>query len=118
MTNNTLGGQQTYAAVWIEVRCADGVDGSCSNRRHNAPYCRCSYLLIGGAIQCKLPQLALIIDWQGIAQQCPERVAKNVFQVHGITKDDEVVFNRPFETGAGVVLFLKARTLLDWYGGL
>ena len=22
MTNNTLGGQQTYAAVWIEVRCA------------------------------------------------------------------------------------------------
>ena len=26
MTNNTLGEQQTYAAVWIEVRCADKTD--------------------------------------------------------------------------------------------
>ena len=91
---------------------ADGLDGSCSNRRRNAPYCRCSYLLIGGAIQCKLPQLALIIAWQGIAQQCPERVAKNVFQVHGITKDDEVVFNRPLRRAQVLSFFSKLEPCL------
>ena len=33
MTNNTLGGQQTYAAVWIEVRFADKAAawGICAN---------------------------------------------------------------------------------------
>ena len=43
-------------AVALKIK-PDGVDGSCSNRRCNAPYCSCHELLRKGATQCKLQQL-------------------------------------------------------------
>ena len=41
-----------------EGRIADGVDGSCSNQRRDALYCRCRNLLMRGATPWKLPQSA------------------------------------------------------------
>jgi transposase len=45
-------------------------------------------------------------------------LAKNIFQVHGITKDDEVAFNRPLRRAQLLSFFSKLEPLLDWYGGL
>jgi len=38
------------------LRIADGMDGSCSNRRRDASYCRCQNLQLRGATPCKLQQ--------------------------------------------------------------
>ena len=45
-------------------------------------------------------------------------LAKNVFQVHGITLDDEVAFNRPLRRAQLLPFFSKLESLPDWYGGL
>ena len=41
-------------------------------------------------------------------------LAKNIFQVHGITKDEEVAFNRPLRRAQLLPFFSK----LERYGGL
>lgn len=62
VTNGTNGPVKSKATVPdMQVgQKSDGVDGSCSNRRRDAPYWRCPYLLVGEATQCELPQSAWI----------------------------------------------------------
>ena len=100
--------------IWSHFKFAkpDGVDGSCFIRHGNASYCRCRYLFMRGATLWKLPQLALIHRRAGACAAITKRLAKNVFQVHGITKDDEVGFNRPLRRAQLLPFFSKLEPCL------
>nr|WP_245540922.1 hypothetical protein [Octadecabacter antarcticus] len=41
-----------------------------------------------------------------------ERLAKNIFQVHGITEDEEVAFNRPLRRAQLLPFFSKIEPCL------
>jgi len=73
----------------------------------DAPYCRCRSLFIRGATPCKLPQLALIHRPTDDCAAITERLAENIFQVHGITAKEDVAFNRPLRRAQLLPLFAK-----------
>ncbi|KZZ23170.1 hypothetical protein A3753_19990 [Sulfitobacter sp. HI0082] len=43
-------------------------------------------------------------------------LAKNVFQVHGITASEEVVFNKPLRRTQFLPFFAKLESVPDWHG--
>ena len=45
-------------------------------------------------------------------------LAKNIFQVHGITESDEVAFNRPLRRAQVLPFFRTHRPLPCWHGSL
>jgi len=65
-----------------------------------------------GATPCKLPQSALIHRPAGECAAIAERLAKNIFQVHGITRDEAVVFNRPLRRAQLLPFFSKLEPCL------
>ena len=45
-------------------------------------------------------------------------IAKNIFQIHAITEDGTVAFNRPLRRAQVLPFFDRLEPLLDWYGSL
>ena len=74
---------------------ADGVDGSCSNQRRDALYCRFRYLHREEPPHGSYHNRPRSMTGRVLRSNVPRGMAKNIFQVHGITKDEEVAFNRP-----------------------
>ena len=66
-------------------RIPDGVDGSCSNRRRNALYCRCRNLHREEPPHGSYHNRPRSMTGRVLCSNVPRGMAKNIFQVHGIT---------------------------------
>ena len=78
---------------------ADGVDGSCP-RRLDSPYCRSiNELLTIGATTMTITTIGLDL-------------AKNIFQVHGVTDEGTIAFNKPLRRARVLPFFAKLEPCL------
>ena len=77
---------------------ANGVDGSCP-RHLDSPYCRSiNELLTIGATTMRITTIGLDL-------------AKNIFQVHGVTDEGTIAFNKPLRRARGLAILREVTAL-------
>jgi hypothetical protein len=88
------------------------VDGSCSNQRRDALYCRYRYLHREEPPHGSYHNRPRSLTGRVLRSNVPGGMAKNIFQVHGITEDEEVAFNRPLRRAQLLPFFSKLEPCL------